>query len=230
MNDTEILLKALGQLPDLVDAAKTYKETNDKTVSTLSTAIKERPKAIIPESEMSRLKCNILQTPCALPDTDGVAAQIVEYVQECMPAIVQAEVKKALGETKVTMVHKHEHYSLGNLWSIVNDVTKMWIAGLAITVAILLVALACCVDYALTSELFLGKSYREICNSECIPKDERDAMVKDVYAVSACPRKYEGRPKALRDKIRQNKAILRERKSLAMYENDKFPTEPRVEF
>jgi hypothetical protein len=230
MNDTEILLKALGQLPDLVDAAKTYKETNDKTVSTLSTAIKERPKAIIPESEMSRLKCNILQTPCALPDTDGVAAQIVEYVRECMPAIVQAEVKKALGETKVTMVHKHEHYSLGNLWSIVNDVTKRWIAGLAITVAILLVALACCVDYALTSELFLGKSYREICNSEYITKEERDAMVKDVYAVSACPRKYEGRPKALRDKIRQNKAILRERKSLAMYENDKFSTEPRVEF
>jgi hypothetical protein len=230
MNDTEILLKALGQLPDLVDAAKTYKETNDKTVSTLSTAIKERPKAIIPESEMSRLKCNILQTPCALPDTDGVAAQIVEYVRECMPAIVREEVKKALGETKVTMVHKHEHYSLGNLWSIVNDVTKRWIAGLAITVAILLVALACCVDYALTSELFLGKSYREICNSEYITKEERDAMIKDVYAVSACPRKYEGRPKALRDKIRQNKAILRERKSRAMYENDKFPTEPRVEF
>lgn len=230
MNDTEILLKALGQLPDLVDAAKTYKETNDKTVSTLSTAIKERPKAIIPESEMSRLKCNILQTPCALPDTDGVAAQIVEYVRECMPAIVQAEVKKALGETKVTMIHRHEHYSLCNLWSIVNDVTKRWIAGLAITVAILLVALACCVDYALTSELFLGKSYREICNSEYITKEERDAMIKDVYAVSACPRKYEGRPKALRDKIRQNKTILRERKSRAMNENDKFPTEPRVEF
>ena len=63
-----------------------------------------------------------------------------------------------------------------------------------------------------------------------MPKEERDAMIKDVYAVSACPRKYEGRPKALRDKIRQNKAILRERKSRAMYENDKFPTDPRVEF
>ena len=63
-----------------------------------------------------------------------------------------------------------------------------------------------------------------------MPKEERDAMIKDVYAVSACPRKYEGRPKALREKIRQNKAILRERNSRAMYENDKFPTEPRVEF
>jgi hypothetical protein len=230
MNDTEILLKALGQLPDLVDAAKTYKETNDKTVSTLSTAIKERPKAIIPESEMSRLKCNILQTPCALPDTDGVAAQIVEYVRECMPAIVREEVKKALGETKVTMVHKHEHYSLGNLWSIVNDVTKRWIAGLAITVAILLVALACCVDYALTSELFLGKSYREICNSEYITEAEREELIKDIFAVSAYPRKYKGRPKALREKIQQNKAILRERKSRATYEHSKFSTNPRVEF
>lgn len=230
MNDTEILLKALGQLPDLVDAAKTYKETNDKTVSTLSTAIKERPKAIIPESEMSRLKCSILQTPCALPDTDGVAAQIVEYVRECMPAIVREEVKKALAETKVTMIHRHEHYSLCNLWSIVNDVTKRWIAGLAITVAILLVALACCVDYALTSELFLGKSYREICNSEYITEAEREELIKDIFAVSAYPRKYKGRPKALREKIQQNKAILRERKSRATYEHSKFSTNPRVEF
>ena len=144
--------------------------------------------------------------------------------------LVREEVKKVLAETKVTMIHRHEHYSLGNLWGIVNDVTKRWITGLVITVVILLVALAYCVDYAFTSELFLGKSYREICNSEYITKEERDAMIKDVYAVSACPRKYEGKPKALRDKIRQNKAILRERKSRAMYENDKFPTEPRVEF
>ena len=34
MNDTELILNALGQVPDLVEAAKTYKETNDKTVST----------------------------------------------------------------------------------------------------------------------------------------------------------------------------------------------------
>lgn len=230
MNDTELILNALGQVPDLVEAAKTYKETNDKTVSTLSTAIKERPKAIIPESEMSRLKCSILQTPCALPDTDGVAAQIVEYVRECMPAIVQEEVKKALDETKVTMIHRHEHYSIGSLWSIVDDVTKRWIACLAITVAILLVALACCVDYAFTNELFLGKSYREICNSEYITEAERDELIKDVFVVSAYPRKYKGRPKALRAKIQQNKAILRERKSCATYEHSKFPTNPRVEF
>lgn len=230
MNDTEILLKALGQLPDLVDAAKTYKETNDKTVSTLSTAIKERPKAIIPESEMSRLKCSILQTPCALPDTDGVAAQIVEYVRECMPAIVREEVKKALAETKVTMIHRHEHYSIGSLWNIVNDVTKRWIVALGISVVLLLCALVYSVDYVLTSDLFLGKACYEIYDSPYLTKDERQEIVKASYPVSVYLEKYKHNPKALRKKIRENRSILREREQESRFRKGDFSKEPRVEF
>lgn len=32
MNDTQLILTALSQVPDLVEAARTYKEVNDKAV------------------------------------------------------------------------------------------------------------------------------------------------------------------------------------------------------
>lgn len=47
MEETEILIEALGQIPELVEAAKTYKESNEKIISTMSTAIKTRPEAVI---------------------------------------------------------------------------------------------------------------------------------------------------------------------------------------
>ena len=49
MEETEILIEALGQIPELVEAAKTYKASNEKTISTMSMAIKKRPEAEIPQ-------------------------------------------------------------------------------------------------------------------------------------------------------------------------------------
>ena len=55
MEETEILIEALWQVPELVEAAKTYKESNEKTISIMSTAIKKRPKALIPQKEVDKV-------------------------------------------------------------------------------------------------------------------------------------------------------------------------------
>ena len=62
MDDIQLILTALSQAPDLVEAARTYKDVNDRAINTISTAVKQQPKAIIPDSEMTRLKNNISQT------------------------------------------------------------------------------------------------------------------------------------------------------------------------
>ena len=67
MNETEILIEALGQVPELVEAAKTYKESNEKTISIMSTAIKKRPEAVIPQKEVDKVTDAVKATPCALP-------------------------------------------------------------------------------------------------------------------------------------------------------------------
>ena len=42
-------------MPELVEAAKTYKESNEKTISIMSTAIKKRPEAVIPQKEVDKV-------------------------------------------------------------------------------------------------------------------------------------------------------------------------------
>lgn len=44
MDDIQLILTALSQAPDLVEAARTYKDVNDKAINTISTAVKQQPK------------------------------------------------------------------------------------------------------------------------------------------------------------------------------------------
>ena len=119
MNDTELILNALGQVPDLVEAAKTYKETNDKTVSTLSTAIKERPKAVIPQKEVEKVTAAVKLTPCALPDT----GDFLKAIAALLRPIIHQEVKEAVGATKIKIQHehRHDHYSYSASFAIPAD-------------------------------------------------------------------------------------------------------------
>ena len=134
MDDIQLILTALSQAPDLVEAARTYKEVNDKAINTISTAVKQQPKAIIPDSEMTRLKNNISQTPCALPETDEFTKALADQVYKIIAPVIRSEIKSAVGATDITIKHDHthNHYSLAGFWKIVNDTAKKWIIGLGI--------------------------------------------------------------------------------------------------
>ena len=135
MNETEILIEALGQIPELVEAAKTYKASNEKTISTMSMAIKKRPEAEIPQKEVDKVTDAVKATPCALPDTDDFLKAIVGL----MRPIIHQEVKEAVGATKIKVQHehRHDHYSYSASWSMVKDTAKKWIIGLAMSNLIL---------------------------------------------------------------------------------------------
>ncbi len=232
MDDTQLILTALSQAPDLVEAAIAYKNTNDKTIRTLSMAIKQQPQAIIPESEMAKLKNNISQTPCALPDTDEFTKKLADQVYEIITPTIRSEIKSAVGATDITIKHDHthNHYSLAGFWKIVNDTAKKWIIGLSISVVVLLSALGYCVYYVRTSELFLGKRCLEIYESEYVTDQEKKEMFKDFYGVSLYPKKYHDSPKALRERIRKNKAIIDERERQSHFKRGKFDKDKKVEF
>ena len=60
------IVEALEKAPELVKAAETFKATSGHIVSSLADAVKQRPQAEIPESELQKIS----QTPCAPPDVD----------------------------------------------------------------------------------------------------------------------------------------------------------------
>ena len=227
MNESEILIEALGQVPDLVEAAKTYKASNEKTITTMATAIKERPEAVIPQTEVEKVTEAVKVTPCALPDTEKFVNKIANIIRP----IIQQEIKDAIGVTKFTLKHehKHTHHSLSGFWNIVNDVAKKWIIVLAISTLILAATLITGVVHLVNSEMYLGKKYMEIYESGLLTQSEKEQFLKDSYIVSRYPKAYKGYPKAFRERLRKNNAIINDREHEKCFKG-KVSGKPKVEF
>ena len=227
MEETEILIEALGQIPELVEAAKTYKASNEKTISTMSMAIKKRPEAEIPQKEVEKVTDAVKATPCALPDTDD----FLKAIAGMMRPIIHQEVKEAVGATKIKIQHEHthRHYSYTASWSMVKDAAKKWIIGLALSTLILAATLITGVVHLMNSEMYLGMKYMEIYDSGLLTKSEKEKLLKDAYMVSLYPEAYEGYPKAFRERLRKNKSIVDDRE-LEKIVKGKFSVKEKVGF
>lgn len=227
MNETEILIEALGQIPELVEAAKTYKASNEKTISTMSMAIKKRPEAEIPQKEVEKVTDAVKATPCALPDTDD----FLKAIAGMMRPIIQHEVKEAVGATKIKVQHEHthRHYSYSASFDMINDTAKKLIIGLAISTLILTVTLVAVLVHFTNSEMYLGKKYMELYQSDLLTKSEKEKLLKDAYMVSLYPEAYEGYPKAFRERLRKNKSIVDDRE-LEKIVKGKFSVKGKVGF
>ena len=227
MEETEILIEALGQIPELVEAAKTYKASNEKTISTMSMAIKKRPEAEIPQKEVEKVTNAVKATPCALPDTDD----FLKAIAGMMRPIIHQEVKEAVGATKIKIQHEHthRHYSYSASFDMINDTAKKLIIGLAISTLILTVTLVAVLVHFTNSEMYLGKKYMELYQSDLLTKSEKEKLLKDAYMVSLYPEAYEGYPKAFRERLRKNKSIVDDRE-LEKIVKGKFSVKEKVGF
>ena len=227
MEETEILIEALGQIPELVEAAKTYKASNEKTISTMSMAIKKRPEAEIPQKEVEKVTDAVKATPCALPDTDD----FLKAIAGMMRPIIHQEVKEAVGATKIKIQHEHthRHYSYSASFDMINDTAKKLIIGLAISTLILTVTLVAVLVHFTNSEMYLGKKYMELYQSDLLTKSEKEKLLKDAYMVSLYPEAYEGYPKAFRERLRKNKSIVDDRE-LEKIVKGKFSVKEKVGF
>ena len=227
MEETEILIEALGQIPELVEAAKTYKASNEKTISTMSMAIKKRPEAEIPQKEVEKVTDAVKATPCALPDTDD----FLKAIAGMMRPIIHQEVKEAVGATKIKVQHEHtqRHYSYSASFDMVNDTAKKWIIGLAMSTLILVATLVIGLVHLTNSEMYLGMKYMELYQSDLLTKSEKEKLLKDAYMVSLYPEAYEGYPKAFRERLRKNKSIVDDRE-LEKIVKGKFSVKEKVGF
>ena len=232
MDDIQLILTALSQAPDLVEAARTYKETNDKAINTISNAVKQQPKAIIPDSEMTKLKNNISQTQCALPDTEEFTKELADQVYKIIAPSIRTEIKSAVGATDITINHEHEHrhYAYSASFDMINDTAKKWIIGLSIFAVVAVGAFAYWVHYVRNSELFLGQRCLEIYESKYVTDQEKKEMFKDFYSVALYPKKYQDSPDALRERIGKNMTIIRRRELEASIKKGKFKTDKKVGF
>lgn len=232
MDDLEQIIQIISQVPDLIDAAQTYKETNEKTVRALSSAIKQKPMAEVPQSEIAKLISQISQTKCAMPDAGELTDAIVKNITQIMTPIIQETLMDTIASMKIRLKHEHthNHYSIGDLWKLVEEKSKKWILSLGLMVFLLLAGLAIGTAYIIESEVYLGQRCWEVYTSKYLTADEKKEMHDELYGLAAYPRKYVDRPRALRERLKENKSILKERQKQAKNNDGKFSVKEKVGF
>ena len=202
------IVEALEKAPELVKAAETFKETSGHIVSSIADAVKKRPQAEIPESELQKIS----QTPCAPPDVDSFSKALVEKVAGDIGSTIKEKVDEALEGATVKVQHTHSYciekdlkeYADIRLWN------RSIAFGLASVVLIAIIAIIAIVHY--NSEAYWGKQFYRVYSSPYLTDKEREKISRDVHAIAILPNEFEKESKLIKEQIKKSKAILKERK------------------
>ena len=167
----------------------------------------------------------------AMVSSDAIGVSEVPSADHTAVVSADAGIFEAVGATKIKIQHehRHDHYSYSASWSMVKDTAKKLIIGLAISTLILTVTLVAVLVHFTNSEMYLGKKYMELYQSDLLTKSEKEKLLKDAYMVSLYPEAYEGYPKAFRERLRKNKSIVDDRE-LEKIVKGKFSVKEKVGF
>ena len=205
------IVEALEKAPELVKAAETFKETSGHIVSSIADAVKKRPQAEIPESELLKIS----QTPCAPPDVDSFSKALVQKVAGDIGSTIKEKVNEALKGATVTVQHTHSYcierdlkeYADIRLWN------RSIALGLASVVLVAIIVIMAIVYY--NSEIYWWRQYYEVYSSPYLTDEEWEKIARDVHTIAILPNEFDMDPKRVKEQIKKNKGILKERKKEA---------------
>ena len=204
------IVEALEKVPTLVKAAETFKATSGHIVSSLADAVKQRPQAEIPESELQKNS----GTPCAPPDVDSFSKALVQKVAGDIGSTIKEKVDKALEGATVKVQHTHTHsYCIEKDLKEYADI-RLWnrsIAfGLTSVVLAAIIAIIAIVYY--NSETYWGKQFYQVYSSPYLTEEEWENISQDIHTIAILPNEFDKDPKRVKERIKKNKDILKERK------------------
>ncbi len=219
------IVEALEKAPELVKAAETFKETSGHIISSFANAIKKRPQAEIPESELQKIS----QTPCAPPDVDSFSKALVQKVAGDIGSTIKEKVDEALEGATVKVQHTHSYCIEKDLKEFAD--IRLWNRSIAFgLVSVVLVAIIVIIAIVhFNSEAYWGKQYLQVANSEYVTEDEWDLLWEDVYPKSLLPKEYMTNPSRVKSKIRENKKIIKQRQRKGKDKNGDFSSEVSLE-
>ena len=229
--DNKALLDALEQIPNLINAAQTYKATSDRIITTLAEAVKKRPQAILPAEELEKIKEVIKTTPCAKPDINLISRELARRIYDDVAAAIKPAVRnaaiEALKAESVTV--EHSHVIERNLRSIVEEKMKKKVRILWIIIIVLFGAIGISAISFFNSETHWGQEFYELYSSKYITADEKAALERSVGYTGVLPLGYYEDPVAARAQLKRNKDILKMREKEAKKNKGKFSTDEPIQ-
>ena len=205
------IVEALEQVPALVKAAETFKATSGHIVSSLADTVKKRPQAEIPESELQKIS----ETPCAPPDVDSFSKALVQKVAEDIGSSIKKKVDGALEGATVKVQHTHSYCIEKDLKEYAD--TRLWNRSIAfgLTSVVLVAIIVIIAIVHFNSETYWGKQYHEVYSSPYLTEEEWEKISQNVHIIAILPNEFDKDPKRVKEQLKKNKSILKERKKEA---------------
>lgn len=224
------ILEALSKVPKLVELVERLQADYATMFNTLAKAVQNKAQAeLSPEAITDiadTLKESVRHTQCAPPDASQVSKEIANKVAAEIRNTVYADVKAASSAAIKDTPHiTKQEVTLLAPWDAAKYAekkTRRLNYVLLVLCIVFMVAFGFCAGGLFGSDAYVGKQYMKIYNSEYATMAEKEMLWKNTSTVSVVPDEYDKLPKLVRQKIRHNKAILRQRKAEAKDNNGHY--------
>ena len=232
MNINNKILEALSKIPNLVVLVERLLAEFKIKFDILAKAAQNKAQAEIPPEAIDAVTKavteSVRRTPCASPNLSQVSAEIANKVAAEIRDMVYADVKAATSAAIKDTPHvTRKEVTLMPPWEstkFAEDSTRRFNHVLLVLCIVFMVAFGFCAWGLFGSDAYVGKQYAKIRCSEYATEAEREMLWKDARPVSVVPLEYDKTPKLVRQKIRRNKEILRQRRAEANANKGQYST------
>ena len=211
--DNKTLLDALEQIPNLINAAQTYKATSDRIITTLAEAVKKRPQAILPAEELEKMKEVIKTTPCAKPDINLISRELARRISGDVADAIKPAVRNAASEALkgASVLVEHSHVIERNLKDVADKKMKKTNRILWGVIIILVLTIGISAITYFSGETYWGKQFYDVYTSKYLTPEEKANLKENSFLLSVLPRGYREDTATARLQIKQYKEILKKR-------------------
>lgn len=227
------ILEALAKVPELVETTKTIIEQNEKTNAFFAKTLEHRAQAEIPNEEVQKVVRSVTEgvqrTRCATPDVSACSELIAQGVLNKTLDAVKDAVREAVQNTPITLEHHHTHATAMGLTKMAEENTRNLLKLISCGFVALLIWIAISLVWYYNSDIYWGTQYYELILSEYATKAEKDMLWENIYTQSVLPKEYKTHPSYVKDKIRQNKKVLKQRRRKGKDKNGNYSTEIPLE-
>ena len=220
------LITAVKQLMEKVRALI---ESNRERDTVFAKILQERQKAVIPEEELAKIKSTIAQTPCAAPNPELLSEKIATGVVSVVKKDIQEAIEEKISTMRINIDHHHYHSKIWDVKDILEKDVRNWLITLSILCFLLAASLAGCLLKYYNSDEYWGRQYYDIIRSDYILKSEKEILIHDCLPTGVLPKEYYDNAQYAKNKIKQNKMVIQERRRNANAKDGKWKATVPIE-
>lgn len=224
---------SIEEIPQMRKDINTLVEKIEKMIAVFAQIVKQGLAAKVPDAELVKLtetvKKAITQTPCALPYSGELSAQISSEIVDEVKKDIGDAVKEKIKNTSITLDHRHSYVSSWEMTKFLEEKVRTWFLILCCFCVALFVTLSGCLIWYYHSDVYYGREYQKIYSSKYITPAEKELLDGKTYSTGFLPREYYDSPSVMRARIKRNKTLLKERASQARANKGKFSHTPAIE-